>query len=161
MRRESTTTYLRPRNNWSSRLFRGKRSWRPFCWDFQDVILIDYLQKARIIRRQYYSELLGRFDAVLKEERSRFQKMLFHHQFIHLAFSSPNWMTYATNPATVSSSQTWKKCWKERDLPQNRKSFQLHNAIRAVRVQYLKVDPQNIALTSRIPISFPSLQSLW
>jgi [histone H3]-lysine36 N-dimethyltransferase SETMAR len=49
-------------------------------WDSQGVILIDYLQKGRTITGQYYSDLLTRFDAVLKEKRPRLQrkKLLFH-----------------------------------------------------------------------------------
>ena len=50
-------------------------------WDSQGVILIDYLEKGRTITGQYYSDLLTRFDAVLKEKRPRLQrkKVLFHH----------------------------------------------------------------------------------
>ena len=50
-------------------------------WDSQGVIHIDYLQKGRTITGQYYSDLLTRFDAVLKEKRPRLQrkKVLFHH----------------------------------------------------------------------------------
>lgn len=38
-------------------------------WDSQEVVLIDYLWKERTIMGQYYSDLVTRFDAVLKEKR--------------------------------------------------------------------------------------------
>jgi histone-lysine N-methyltransferase SETMAR len=50
-------------------------------WDSQGVIHLDYLEKGRTITGQYYSDLLTRFDLVLKERRPRLQrkKVLFHH----------------------------------------------------------------------------------
>jgi len=50
-------------------------------WDVKGVIFIDFLEKGKTITGQYYSEVLGRFDAVLKEKRPHFlrKKVLFHH----------------------------------------------------------------------------------
>ena len=43
-------------------------------WDSHDIILIDYLQKAKTITGEYYAPLLDRFDAILKEKRPHLVK---------------------------------------------------------------------------------------
>ena len=49
-------------------------------WDVRDIIQIEYLQKGKTITAQYYSELLDRFDAVIKANRPHLarEKTLFH-----------------------------------------------------------------------------------
>lgn len=50
-------------------------------WDAKGIILIDFLEKGKTITAAYYSELLTRFDAKLKETRPHLarKKVLFHH----------------------------------------------------------------------------------
>lgn len=49
-------------------------------WDSRGVIHIDYLEKGKTINGKYYSELLDRFDTVLKQKRPHLKKkkVLFH-----------------------------------------------------------------------------------
>lgn len=49
-------------------------------WDSRGIIHTDYLEKGRTITGQYYSELLGRFDAELRKKRPHLlkKKVLFH-----------------------------------------------------------------------------------
>ena len=52
-------------------------------WESHGIILIDCLQKGKIITGEYYASLLDRFDAILKEKRSHLaKKVLFHHDNI-------------------------------------------------------------------------------
>ena len=50
-------------------------------WDSKGIILIDYLEKEKMLTRQYYINLLGCFNAKLKEKGSHLskKKVLFHH----------------------------------------------------------------------------------
>lgn len=50
-------------------------------WDAKGIILIDFLPPRKTITGQYYSGLLDRFDAKLKETRPHLakKKVLFHH----------------------------------------------------------------------------------
>ncbi|MBZ5797319.1 hypothetical protein K8353_45610, partial [Burkholderia contaminans] len=49
-------------------------------WDSRGVIHIDYLEKGKMMAGEYNSQLLGRFDTVLKQKRPHLgkKKVLFH-----------------------------------------------------------------------------------
>jgi len=46
-------------------------------WDSQEIILIDYMEKGKIITGAYYSSLLDSLKTELQEKRP--QKVLLHH----------------------------------------------------------------------------------
>ena len=43
-------------------------------WYLLGIILIDYLQKEKTIKGEYYASLLDRFEAILKEKRPHLAK---------------------------------------------------------------------------------------
>ena len=50
-------------------------------WDAKVILLIDYLEKGRIITREYYSNLLTKLDKKIREKRPSLEKkkINFHH----------------------------------------------------------------------------------
>ena len=49
-------------------------------WDAHGILFIDYLEKSKIIKSDYYMELLYRLSAEIKKKRPHMQKkkVLFH-----------------------------------------------------------------------------------
>ena len=49
-------------------------------WDAEGILFIDYLEKGKIITREYYSNLLTRLDGTYSWEKTRFakEKIIFH-----------------------------------------------------------------------------------
>lgn len=64
-------------------------------WDSHAVILIDYLQKGRTITGEYYSDLLLRFDAVLKTVSFEAKKSATTLHSFRIVLSKLNELRYA------------------------------------------------------------------
>ena len=64
----------------SKTVFSGGKVMATVFWNSHGVILIDYLQKGKIITGAYYVSLLDKLKAELAEKRPHFQKkkILFH-----------------------------------------------------------------------------------